>query len=230
MKDVLFPDAWPFDFGTYIRKVRESRGLGVADVAKHSQGKLSPSTVSVIERGRVQSGPSLRQLEGFSHAFDLPTIYLFALAYSAANDLDPAVVDRVWQEFVLENSDTQDEARAAVAVPRQHLELLGLSPDELRFFSLRKDGLLSAEVARQGYVTECDIVAVDDGANAPAGSPVVGWWSERKKLLVYRQDLDVEKVLIPAQVEGEPYLVLDEVETLKRLGVIVWRGGPVPDA
>ncbi len=228
MKDVRFPDAWPFDFGTYIRKVRESRGLGVADVAKHSQGKLAGSTVSVIERGRVQGGPSLRQLEGFSHAFELPTIYLFALAYSAANDLDPAVVDKVWQEFVLENPDTQDEALAAVAVPRQHLELLGLSPGELRFFSLRKDGLLSAEAVRQGYVAECDIIAVDSRANAPAGSSVVGWWPERKKLVVYRQDLDAENVLIPAQVEGEPYLVLHEVATLKRLGVIVWRSGPIP--
>ncbi len=202
----------------------------MADVARQSQGKLSPSTVSVIERNRMQSGPSLRQLEGFSHAFELPTIYLFALAYSAANDLDPTVVDRVWQEFVLENPDTQDEALVAVAVPRQHLELLGVSSGELRFFSLRKDGLLSAEAARQGYVTECDIVAVDSREKVPAGSCVVGWWSERKKLVVYRQDLDVENVVIPAQVEGEPYLVLREVATLKRLGVIVWRSGPLPGA
>ncbi len=228
MKDAHFPDAWPFDFGTYIRGVRENRDLSVADVARQSQGKLSPSTVSVIERGLIQGGPSLRQLEGFSHAFELPTIYLFALAYSAANDLDPAVVDKVWQEFVLEKPDTQDEARAAVAVPRQHLELLGLSPDKLSFFSLRKDGVLSAEAVRQGYVAECDIIAVDSGANAPAGSSVVGWWPERKKLVVYRQDLEVMNVLIPAQVEGEPYLVLDEVSALKRLGVIVWRSGPLP--
>ncbi len=228
MKDFQFPDTWPFDFGTYLRKVRENRGFRVADVAEHSRGKLAPSTVSVIERGRNQGGPSLHQLEGFSAAFGIPTIYLFALAYSAANDLDPTVIDKVWREFDLERSGSEDEARAAVVISRQHLELLGLTQDDLRFFSLRKDGLLSAEATRQGYVTGCDVIGVDSKRSAPVGSSVVGWWQEQEKLLVYRQDLDSENVLVPAQSEGEPYLILNKVVTLKHLGVIVWRSGPVP--
>ena len=228
MKDFQFPEAWPFDFGAYLRNVRERRGLRVADVAEYSQGKLAPSTVSVIERGLSQGGPSLRQLEGFSAAFDIPTIYLFALAYSAANELDPTVIDKVWLEFDLDRTEREDEARAAVVIPRQQLELLGLTQDELRFFSLREGGLLSAEAARQGYVTGCDIIGVDGERTAPAGSPMVGWWQEQKKLLVYRQDLDSENVLVPAQRGGEPYLIVDKVATLKHLGVIVWRSGPVP--
>ena len=228
MKDFRFPDAWPFDFGAYIRKARERRGLRVADVSERSGGNLAGSTVSVIERNLLQGGPSLRQLEGFSRAFGIPTIYLFALAYIAEKELDPATVDKVWDEFALDRVGAQDEEGAAVPVPRQHLELLGLAQDNLRFYSLRKTGLLSAEATRQGYVTECDIVAVDPEGDVRTGSAMVGWWPEQEKLLVYRHNLDVAAVLVPAQTAGEPYLVLNNVKTLKRLGVVVWRCGPAP--
>lgn len=228
MKDFRFPDAWPFDFGAYLRKARERRGLRVADVAERSGGNLAGATVSVIERNLVQGGPSLRQLEGFSLVFGIPVIYLFALAYIAEKELDPATVDKVWDEFVVDRTGNQDEEGAAVPVPRQHLELLGLTRDNLRFYSLRKDGLLSAEATRQGYVTECDIVAVDPEGDHRTGSAMVGWWQEQEKLLVYRHNLDVASVLVPAQTAGEPYLVLNNVKTLKRLGVVVWRCGPVP--
>ena len=228
MKDFRFPNAWPFDFGAYLRKAREHRGLRVADVAERSGGNLAGATVSVLERNLVQGGPSLRQLEGFSQVFGIPTIYLFALAYIAEKGLDPATVDKVWDEFVIDRIGAQDEESAAVPVPRQHLELLGLTQDNLRFYSLRKAGLLSIEATRQGYVTECDVVAVDPEGDVRTGSAVVGWWQEQEKLLVYRHNLDVASVLIPAQTAGEPYLVLSNVKTLKRLGVVVWRCGPAP--
>ena len=229
MKDFRFPDAWPFDFGAYLRKARERRGLRVADVAELSGGNLAGATISVIERNLVQGGPSLRQLEGFSQAFGVPTIYLFALAYIAEKGLDPAAVDKVWDEFAVDHRGAQNEESAAVPVPRQHLELLGLTQDNLRFYSLRKAGLLSAEATRQGYVTECDIVAVDATGDVRTGSSVVGWWQEQEKLLVYRHNIDVASVLIPAQTAGEPYLVLNNVKTLKRLGVVIWRCGPAPE-
>ncbi len=229
MKDFRFPDAWPFDFGAYLRKARERRGLRVADVAELSGGNLAGATVSVIERNLVQGGPSLRQLEGFSQVFDIPVIYLFALAYIAEKGLDPATVDKVWDEFVVDRASAQGEESAAVPVPRQHLEMLGLTQDNLRFYSLRKAGLLSVEATRQGYVTECDIVAVNHEGDVRTGSAVVGWWREREKLVVYRHNLDVASVLIPAQTAGEPYLVLNNVKTLKRLGVVVWRCGPAPE-
>ncbi len=229
MKDFRFPEAWPFDFGAYLRKARESRGLRVADVAERSGGNIAGASVSVIERGLLQGGPSLRQLEGFSKAFGIPAIYLFALAYMSDKELDPATVDKVWNEFVVDHIGAQDEKRAAVPVPRQHLELLDLTQDNLRFYSLRKAGLLSAEATRQGYVTECDIVAVDPEGDVHPGSSMVGWWQEQEKLLVYRHNIDVASVLIPAQAAGEPYLILNNVKTLKRLGVVIWRCGPAPE-
>lgn len=229
MKDFRFPEAWPFDFGAYMRKVRESRGLRVADVAELSGGNIAGASVSVIERGLLQGGPSLRQLEGFSQAFGTPAIYLFALAYMSDKGVDPATVDKVWQEFVVDHIGVQDEESAAVPVPRQHLELLGLGQDNLRFYSLRKAGLLSAEATRQGYVTECDIVAVDPEGDVRAGRYMVGWWQEQEKLVVYRHNIDVAAVLIPAQAAGEPYLILNNVKTLKRLGVVVWRCGAAPE-
>lgn len=229
MKDFRFPKAWPFDFGAYIRRARESRGLRVADVAELSGGNIAGASVSVIERGLVQGGPSLRQLEGFSQAFGVPAIYLFALAYISDKEVDPATVDTVWDEFVFDHIGAQDEKSAAVPVPRQHLELLGLTQENLRFYSLRKAGLLSVEVTRQGYVTECDIVAVDPEGDVRAGRCMVGWWQEQEKLVVYRHHIDVAAVLIPAQAAGEPYLMLNNVKTLKRVGVVVWRCGAAPE-
>jgi transcriptional regulator with XRE-family HTH domain len=229
MKDYRFPQAWPFDFGAYIRNLRESRDLRVADVAELSGGNIAGASVSVIERNLLQGGPSLRQLEGFSQAFKIPTIYLFALAYIADQKLDPATVDKVWHEFTVDHIDAQDEKSAVVSVPRQHLELLSLTQDNLRFYSLRKAGLLSVEATRLGYVTDCDIVAVDPDGDVHAGSSMVGWWQEQEKLVVYRHNIDVASVLIPAQTAGEPYLILNNVKKLKRLGVVVWRCGPVPE-
>jgi len=231
MKDFRFPDAWPFDFGAYLRNARERRGLGVADVAKSSGGNLSGSTVSVLERNLIQGGASLRQLEGFSQALGIPAIYLFALAYIALKELDPASVDKVWEEFAVERVGAQGEESAAVFVPRQQLEqlaLLGIERKNLRFYSLRKAGLVSFEATRQGYVTECDIVGLDVTHKPTAGKLVVGWWREREKLLVYRHDIDITNVVIPAQAEGEPYLTLVNVSTLKHLGVVVWRCGLTP--
>ena len=228
MKDFRFPEAWPFNFGAYIRKIRESRGLRVADVAERSGGNIAGASVSVIERSLLQGGPSLRQLEGFSQVFGIPAIYLFALAYMSDKELDPATVDKVWHEFTVEQVDAHDEERAVVPVPRQHLELLGLTQAHLRVYSLRKAGLLSVETTQQGYVTECDIIAVDPEGDMRAGRYMAGWWPEQAKLVVYRHHIDVANVLIPAQTAGEPYLVLNNVKSLKRLGVIVWRGGPAP--
>lgn len=228
MKDFRFPEAWPFDFGAYLRQVRESRGLRVADVAERSGGNIAGASVSVIERSLLQGGPSLRQLEGFSQAFGIPAIYLFALAYISDKELDPATVDKVWHEFIVDNIGAQDEESAVVPVPRQHLELLGLTQENLRLYSLRKVGLLSVEATHQGYVTECDVVAVDPDGDVHTGSSMVGWWQEQEKLVVYRHNIDVAAVLIPAQSVGEPYLVLNNVKTLKRLGVVVWRCGPAP--
>lgn len=229
MKDYRFPEAWPFDFGAYIRKVRESRRLRVTDVAELSGGNIAGASVSVIERNLLQGGPSLRQLEGFSQAFGIPTIYLFALAYIADQELDPATVDKVWHEFTVDHTGAQDEESAVVSVPRQHLELLGLIQENLRFYSLRKAGFLSLETTQQGYVTECDIVAVDPEGDVRAGRYMVGWWHEQEKLVVYRHNIDVADVLIPAQAAGEPYLILDNVKTLKQLGVVVWRCGAAPE-
>lgn len=227
MRDFRFPDVWPFDFGTYLRKARERMGLRATDVAERSGGNLASSTISVLERNMVRGGPSLRQLEGFSQVFEVDTIYLFALAYAAEKQLDPAALDKVWREFAVERLGARNEESVAVSIPRQHLEVLGLS-ESLRFYSLRKTGLLSFEATCGGYVTDCDIVAVDVEGNPSAGNYVLGWWQEQEKLLVYRHDIDVTDVLIPAQAEGEPFLILAEVAALKRLGVVVWRCGPVP--
>ena len=228
MRDFRFPDAWPFNFGAYLRKTRERLGLRVTDVAERSGGNLATSTISVLERNLVRGNPSLRQLDGFSRVFEVDAIYLFALAYAAEKQLDPAAIDKVWNEFAVERLGAWNEEKAVVSVPRQHLELLGLSDKNLRFYSLRRAGLLSFEAARGGYVTECDIVGVDANENSSAGDYVLGWWQDQEKLLVYRQNIDVANVLVPAQSEGEPSLVLANVTALKRLGVVVWRCGPVP--
>lgn len=228
MRDFRFPDAWPFDFGAYLRKARERKGLRVIDVAERSGGKLPSSTVSVLERNLVRGGPSLRQLEGFSQVFEVDPIYLFALAYIAEKKLDPATVDKVWQEFEVERLGAQNEESAAVTIPRQHLELLGLSEENLRFYSLRKSGLLSFSAVREGYVTECDIVGVNAEVSPSAGDHVLGWWQEQEKLLVCRHGIDVANVLIPAQSEGQPFLTLGDVSTVRRIGVVTWRCGPVP--
>ena len=66
MKDFRYPDAWPFDFGVYLKKIREGMNLSMAEAAIRSDGKLTPSSISVIERHLVASTPSMRQLEGFS--------------------------------------------------------------------------------------------------------------------------------------------------------------------
>lgn len=232
MKTFRFPEAGPVDFGAYLRKLRESRGLRVADVADRSGGNLSASTVSVIERNLIRGVVSLRHLEGFSQAFGIPAIYLFALAYSADRGLDPAAIDKQWEAFATERVGAQAEAQAEVSVPRQQLEQLarlGIERETLRFYSLRNVGLLSYEATRQGHVVECDIVGVDGTRKLAGGSLVLGWWHEREKLLVYRHDVDVTDVVIPAQTEGETYLTLPSVSALKRLGVVVWRGGLTPE-
>ncbi len=230
MKDFRYPDAWPFDFGVYLKKIREGMNLSMAEAAIRANGKLTPSTISVIERHLVASTPSMRQLEGFSELYGIPVIYLFALAYVSEKQLDPNTVDKVWEEFSLEHFDAAEQgaAEASVLVHRQQLEQLGVKRDQLRHYSLRKVGLLSEEVTHQGFVLDTDIISVDSERTPASGELVAGWWREKLKLLVYRHNLEERDVVIPAQREGEPYSKLESVSDLEYLGVVIWRSGPTP--
>ena len=173
MKDFRYPDAWPFDFGVYLKKIREGMNLSMAEAAIRANGKLTPSTISVIERHLVASTPSMRQLEGFSELYGIPVIYLFALAYVSEKQLDPNTVDKVWEEFSLEHFDAAEQgaAEASVLVHRQQLEQLGVKREQLRHYSLRKVGLLSEEVTHQGFVLDTDIISVDSERTPASGDP-----------------------------------------------------------
>ena len=96
MKDLRYPDAWPFDFGGYLKKIREGMNLSMSEAATRSNGKLAPSSISVIERHLLASTPSMRQLEGFSELYGVPVIHLFALAYISEKQLDPNTVGKVF--------------------------------------------------------------------------------------------------------------------------------------
>ena len=230
MKDFRYPEAWPFDFGAYLKRIREGMELSMSEAAIRSNSKLTPSSISVIERHLVASTPSMRQLEGFSELYGVPVIYLFALAYISEKQLDPNAVDKVWEEFDLERFDgvEQESSGASVLVHRQQLEQLGVKREQLRQYSLRKVGLLSAEATHQGFVLDTDIISVDSERTPAAGDLVAGWWREKLKLLVYRHNLEERDVVIPAQREGESYAKLASVSSLEYLGVVVWRSGPTP--
>ena len=230
MKDFRYPDSWPFNFGEYLRSLREGKGLSQSDAAELSDGKLNPSAISVIERHLIASTPSMRHLEGLAKVYDLPVLYLFALAYISEKGLDPATVDRVWQTFDLERFGDTDRGptEALVPIPRQQLEQLGPGYKQLRIYSLRNVGLLSYEVTHQGFVLDTDIIGVDRECEPLAGNLVAGWWREEKKLLIYRYIYDERDVVIPAQRKGEPYQTLASVSNLETLGVVVWRSGVMP--
>lgn len=230
MKNLRYPDAWPFDFGGYLKKIREGMNLSMSEAATRSNGKLAPSSISVIERHLLASTPSMRQLEGFSELYGVPVIHLFALAYISEKQLDPNTVDKVWEEFDLERFDDveQGSSEASVYVHRQQLEQLGVRREQLQHYSLRKAGLLSAEVTHQGFVLDTDVISVDSERTPASGDLVAGWWREKRKLLVYRHNLEERDVVIPAQREGEPYSKLASVSGLEYLGVVVWRSGPTP--
>jgi transcriptional regulator with XRE-family HTH domain len=231
MKDLRYPDAWPFDFGAYIRKVREDMNLSMAEVVARSDEKMTISGLSVVERNLLPGTPNIRYLEGLSQVYGLPVVYLFALAYISEKQLDPATIDKVWDVFNLERFDVADDEPegASVSIHRQQLEQLGTDHKHLRFYSLRKVGLLSFEATRQGSVAETDIVGVDSERTPESGELVAGWWRQEAKLLVYRHEHDKRKVIVPAQRQGEPYRKLEDVGILEFLGVVVWRSGATPE-
>lgn len=230
MKDFHYPDAWPFDFGAYIRKLRNDKGLTIAEAVARAKGKLTVSAVSVMERNLLPGTPSMRYLEGLSELYELPVLYLFALAYMSEKGVDPATVDKVWEQFDLEVFElgSRDPKKASVRLPRQQIESLGIPVEHLRFYSLRESGLLSYEATTQGFVLETDIIGVDSERVPLLGELVAGWWREEARLVVHRHELDKDEVVIPAQREQEPYSTLEKVSILEYLGTVVWRSGAVP--
>lgn len=230
MKDFRYPNAWPFDFGAYVKKIRSDMKLTIAEVVARSDGKLTVSAISVIERNLLPGTPSMRYLEGLSEVYGLPVLYLFALAYLSEKQLDPTTVDKVWDEFDLEVFElgSREPKRSSVFVHRQQVEFLGVKPEHLHFYSLRKVGLLSYEATHQGFVLETDIIGVDSEHVPQPGELVAGWWREEARLVVYRHEFDKDEVVIPAQREREPYSKLESVSILEHLGVVVWRSGAVP--
>jgi transcriptional regulator with XRE-family HTH domain len=83
-----------FNLGNYLRKVRESRGLSLRDLASLSREKeqnsgtpLTHSHISKIEAGEVS--PNVRTLQKFAEALNLPMVIVLEGSHT---ELDTVVV------------------------------------------------------------------------------------------------------------------------------------------
>ena len=225
MSQLFYPDSAGFKFGAYIRMLREQRKLSMQDVVELSGGRLSTTSLSVIERNLVPSVPSARILDGLGEALALPTLYLFALAYISERGVDPASVERVWEEF---NLNELHETPRMLSVPRFQRERLNLAADEVSFYLLDSRVRISLEASRLEYVVPNDVVAVDRQSELQQGSLMLGFWTAEKALLLYRHKIDEINILVQARNDNEAHHRLSSISLIEELGKVVWRCGQVP--
>ena len=225
MSQLFYPDSTSFKFGAYIRMLREQRNLSMQDVVARSGGRLSTTSLSVIERDLAPSIPSARILDGLGEALELPTLYLFALAYISERGLDPASVERIWEEFDLSGAH---DAPSTLSVPRFQRERLNLAADEVSFYLLDSRVRISLEASRLEYVVPNDVVAVDRQSELQPGSLMLGFWTVENALLLYRHKIDEANILVQARNDKEAHHRLSSISLIEELGRVVWRCGQVP--
>lgn len=226
MFQLVVPPEHPFTFGEYLRELRRQHDLTLEQVVALSEGMLSRTTLSIVER--EDTIPNSRILEGLGKAYGLPSPYLYAVAYVAQEKRNPAEVGSLWEEFKIELPTRSSDLAPSIHVPQVTRELLNLGASTVRFYGTDSQTYFSLEATRLSYVLPGDIIAVDAARQPTRDVLGAGWWTSQNSLLLYRPL--VEQAPFPVRqsntrAHGES---LDALEDVDPLGIIIWRAGASP--
>jgi transcriptional regulator with XRE-family HTH domain len=217
----------PLEFGPYIRQARERQGLTIKELADRSQGKLSQTAISVIERNKYPAVPSARILEGFSDVLGLNIGYLFMLAYYSDKGMDLTQVDQAWEDISLASMKPAGRS-ASLSVPRMQREQLGLSSDAVSFYIVSPQMRITLEASHLNLVLPGDVIAVDAERTPVHGSLMLAELPEWDQFLLYRLGIDCANVLVQARTVNETHKILPAIEQAHPVGSVVWRCGQLP--
>jgi SOS-response transcriptional repressor LexA len=232
------------DWANAISARREALGKRQEDVSEATNEMISQSTMSDLERGKVQPFKMetnrvfalLHFLEWTIEEFientglELPFITKKkAEAIKAMQYLEvkqEGVNFKVYASVSAGSSDPEPIKGESVTIPTNKLKAVGANANFVRCYRVNGDCLVSIEATKVNKnIADGDVVAIDMQRKPQVGDLVVAWWEEKKKMVVKRYKIEREGIILYPARPGHPTVVLPHEDMAQILGVVIWRGG-----
>lgn len=223
---------------------RESLGKLQDDIAEATDEMISQSTMSDLERGKVEPFNMetnrvfalLHFLEWTIEEFiehtglELPFVTkkkaeaIKAMQYLEVNQ--DGVVFKVYNSVSAGSSEPKPIKGESVTIPTSRLRAVGANSNYVRCYRVNGDCLVSMEATKVNKnIVDGDVVAIDMQRKPQMGDLVVAWWEDKKKMIVKRYKIEREGIILYPARPGHPTVVLEHEDMAQILGVVFWRGG-----